>query len=68
MLLLAALAAFSAAPAERPAMQARVTVRIERPARASAKQWDSLPLSGRREILIRDDQGRPVLIRLIENE
>ena len=69
MLLLAAIAsATTTTMIERPSVQARVTVRIERPVTASAEQWERLPASRRREILIRDERGRLVFLRLIENE
>jgi hypothetical protein len=67
MLLLAAIAAIATTPAERP-VEAQATVRIERPVSASADQWERLSETKRREILVRDEHGRPVLVRLIENE
>ena len=68
MLLLAAIAAASAAPAERPGLEARAAVRIERPMRVTGEAWNSLPEARRREILVRDEQGRLILLRLVENE
>lgn len=66
MLLLAALASQAASPP--PKVQATATVRIERPVSASRERWEQLPPSSKREIIVRDEQGRPVLLRLIENQ
>ena len=48
--------------------QATASVRIERPVKVSAEEWERLPEQQRREILVRDEAGRPLLLRLIENE
>jgi hypothetical protein len=48
--------------------QAMATIRIERPGIANAKEWEQAPKSSRREIIIRDKDGRPVRVRLIEYE
>jgi hypothetical protein len=66
MLLLAALAANFTPPA--PTLRATTTVRIERPVSASRVEWERLPRSQRREAIIRDEQGRPLLLRLIEQQ
>ena len=65
MLLLAALV--TATPAQ-PRRDASASVRIERPSVASADKWIDVPKPKRREIRIRDEQGRQLLIRVIENE
>lgn len=68
MLLLAALSALAAAPPEpRATVRAQATVRIERPVAVGAVQWDSIPQGQRREVLTRDETGRPLLLRLVEN-
>jgi hypothetical protein len=69
VLLLVALAVSQAAPPLPPVrLQASATVRIERPVSASRTDWDRLPASQRREVIARDEQGRPVLLRIVENE
>ncbi len=47
---------------------AQATVRIERPATASAKDWKQTPSAGRREMIVRDEKGRVILLRITENE
>lgn len=61
---LAAAASFVWSP--KAQIQATATVRIERPAIANAKDWHEAPQSNRREVIIRDDEGHPVLLRLVE--
>ena len=65
MLLLAAIA--SSTPVE-PKLQATATARIERPSIAARELWESLPKERRSEIRIRDEQGRELLLRLMEND
>ena len=65
MLFLAALAIST--PAQ-PRVEARVAVRIERPSVASSAIWEKLPKQRRKEIRIRDEHGRELLLRLFENE
>jgi len=65
MLLLALHA--SAAPLE-PRREATAAVRIERRSIATREEWNAIPKSRRREVTIRDEQGRELLLRLIENE
>ena len=48
--------------------EARVTIRIERPAVATRKAWEKLPKSQRREVERRDERGRLTLLRLIEHQ
>ncbi|HYX45687.1 MAG TPA: hypothetical protein VE820_02525 [Sphingomicrobium sp.] len=47
---------------------ATATVRIERPATASSKDWDHAPKSARRELVVHDKDGQTVLLRLVEYE
>jgi hypothetical protein len=70
MLLLAALAAQAslAPPAPNVAVQATATVRIERPSTVSSKEWGRLPSRSKSEIIVRDEQGRSILLRLVENQ
>jgi hypothetical protein len=65
MLLLAALAL--SAPAQ-PRLEAVAAVRIERPSIAASQLWEKLPKARRKEVRIRDEQGRELLLRLVENE
>jgi hypothetical protein len=70
VLLLVALAA-QAAPAPPPpkaAVQASASVRIERPSAVSAREWEQQPESAKRELRVLDEQGRAVLLRLVENQ
>lgn len=73
MLLLAALVqphGFPAntSPATSAVAESRATVRIERPVRVGGEEWQRVPRDKRREIVITDEQGRPVLLRLVEME
>jgi hypothetical protein len=47
-------------------VRASATVRIERPQNVSREAWDRLPCGSSREVIVRDEQGRPLLLRLIE--
>lgn len=51
-----------------PEVQARAVVRVERPAVATQKEWERLPPARRRELVRKDELGRPVAIRVIEYE
>ena len=66
MLLLIAAASQPQPPPVR--VQATASVRVERPVRVSSENWEQVPKVRRREILVRDEAGRPLLLRLIENE
>jgi hypothetical protein len=66
MLLLLAIVSSSPPPPVRAF--ATANVRIERPVTASETDWGQLPEAQRREIIIRDERGRPILLRLIENQ
>jgi hypothetical protein len=70
VLLLAALAAqaFPAPTQPNVAARATATVRIERPSTASSKDWEWTPQPKKREVIVRDEQGRPLLLRLVENQ
>ena len=69
MLVLVLAAAASAAPiAPKAVAQAQASVRIERPVAVSHQEWGKLPPSARREVVIRDENGREVLLRLIEQQ
>lgn len=46
--------------------QSSATVTIERPAIANHDRWEHASAAERREIIVRDERGRPVLLRLIE--
>ena len=56
-----------ARPAVRPDRPATALVRIERGVRATAEQWRQTPQAQRRELRRRDDLGRLIVIRVIEN-
>ena len=66
LLVIAALAA--SPPSSAAHADARASVRIERPITVSAAGWDRLPKSKRSERIVRDEQGRLVLLRLVECE
>lgn len=70
MLLLAALASqvAPAPPLPKGMAQAAATVRIERPSAVSSKDWDRSPPESKREIVVHDENGRPLLLRLVENQ
>jgi hypothetical protein len=63
VLLLAALAAVSP-----PQAQAQATVRILRPVRVTSADWDKLPANKRRELTVRERNGRLLTVRLVEFE
>ena len=54
------------APAARSQAQAQISIRIERPGIANAKQWEQTPKPSRRQIIVRDERGQPVLVRVID--
>jgi len=63
------LLALAAAAVSQPApAQAVATVRILRAASASRKDWTSAPAMRRREVRVREKDGRTTLVRLIEYE
>jgi hypothetical protein len=70
VLLLAALAAQAAPapPLPKAVVQATATVRIQRPSAVSRDDWNRSPPEMKREVVVTDAQGQPVLLRLIENQ
>jgi hypothetical protein len=42
------------------------TIRIEHPAIANKEAWEDHPMGSRKEVILYDKLGRPVLVRLIE--
>lgn len=69
MLLLLASASLTVTPpvpAPKAEARARASVRIVRAATASRKIWEQRPEGSRSEIVIRDERGQPLLLRLIE--
>lgn len=66
MLLL--IAAASQPPPPPVRVQAKASVRIERPISVSSEDWKRVRKARRREVVVRDEAGRPMLLRLIENE
>jgi hypothetical protein len=67
-MLLAVLVAAAGAPTPptpKASPRAQASGRIERPAMVNRKHWEKL--SARSEIIVRDEQGRPNLLRLIEH-
>jgi hypothetical protein len=68
VLLLVALSAQASPAPSQPivAVQATATARIERPSTVTARDWERMPQ--RREVIVRDQQGQPLLLRLIENQ
>jgi hypothetical protein len=70
VLLLAALAAQAAPvpPLPKAIVQATATVRIQRPSTVSGESWDRSPPEMKREVVVWDERGQPMLLRLIENQ
>jgi hypothetical protein len=54
-------------PAPDTRARAQATVRIVRPVHVAGKEWDQLPPSRRREIVV-VERGRRIAVRLIEME
>jgi hypothetical protein len=68
MLLLILSSGAALASPVRPKVDAVATVRVERNAStASAEQWERQPASSRRQVIVRDERGQPVLLRVIDN-
>jgi hypothetical protein len=68
MLALLLLAEIATRPTVASAAPAVASVRINRPAEASKAEWERTPRANRREIVRRDADGRPILVRVIEHE
>jgi hypothetical protein len=58
--------ALSAPPPVRTQVQATASVRIERAATANLKEWEKSPKDSRREIVVRDERGQSVRVRVID--
>jgi hypothetical protein len=52
--------------ASRTVARGTATIRIERPAIANKEEWEVHPMGSRKEVILYDKLGRPVLVRLIE--
>ena len=52
----------------RVTIAAQATVRIERPAKASARDWELTPEALRREMIVKDEKGRVTLLRITDHE
>ncbi len=48
--------------------QAAAAVRIERPVTISKRDWHLRSEAQHREVIVRDEQGRQLLLRLVENQ
>lgn len=70
-MLLPLLAAAIAAPPVPPAQvgaQATATIRVVQGVAATRRTWEQSSQLRRREVIVRGEQGQPVLLRLIEFE
>jgi hypothetical protein len=67
MLLLAALVLQPSSTQPQVRVQSLASVRIERPTTARAADWERSPSQMRKETLLIDERGQPILLRLIEN-
>lgn len=65
---LIALTAALTAPDGRVTRQSIVSVRILQPSRATAQTWSKAPAQQKREMIVRGDDGKPIVLRLIEHE
>lgn len=68
MIALAIIAAEPVPPPRPIVAQATASVRIMNPVSIDQREWERLPDSARREIIIRDEQGRELLLRLVEQQ
>ncbi|MFL6775193.1 MAG: hypothetical protein ACJ8FN_02245 [Sphingomicrobium sp.] len=66
MLLSLAVTISSLAPPDRSEARAQATIRIQRPGTANDKSWEQAPKSSRREIIVRDESGHPLRLRLLD--
>lgn len=66
MVLLIVMAAAEATAIPRTAVESTATVRIERPAQASARDWERSSPVQKRETVVKDEQGRLVTLRIVE--
>ena len=68
MLLLASIAANAAVPTARAERQATATVRLQRSQPVNEYEWKRAPKTSRHEVIIHDEEGRPILLRLVEHQ
>lgn len=68
VILLLALSHASAVAAAEPVSTAKATVRVLQPVSASKNQWDRPDTRHKREVLVKEADGRITRMRLIENE
>ena len=75
MLLFIVISAGAVASPARPEAQASgaiqqgtATVRIERPAKGNRAEWEGLPKPFRHEVVVRGENGEPIVLRLVEYE
>jgi hypothetical protein len=68
LVVIAAAAIAPMPPAPKASAQAQARVRIERPAIVTREEWEKLPQSVRSEKIVRDEHGRPMLLRLKEHQ
>ena len=48
--------------------EATATVRIERPIAISERDWQRRSEGQHREVIVTDERGRPLILRLVENQ
>jgi len=65
MILLFAIAAIAAPPAQ---SRSRATVQILRSRSVTPVDWENAPSHQKREVVIRDENGQPLRVRVIEHE
>ena len=56
------------APEDRATRPSTATVRIQRPSKATTETWSKAPAQQKREMIVRGDDGSPVILRLFEHE
>ena len=61
-------AALPDAPHPRVEVRTSASIRIEHPATVDREQWEKAPKASRREIVVLDEQGRPIVMRVIDYE
>jgi hypothetical protein len=66
MLLLLATVTTSFDASARPDIQATASVRVQRSRPVNEYEWKHTPKLSRRETVVQDDQGRLLLLRLVE--
>jgi hypothetical protein len=67
-LLLAGFAIAASQPAGPTTRSATASVRIERAAPVTAQHWSQAPIASRREVERTDENGRKIIVRLIEHQ